>query len=106
MPSFWDKVQVEGQEMQMYSSVPEGDGPFPAVVVAQAAGGLDEFIQRVVDNLSEEGYAAVAPDLYHRTTPEIEAATRKTRRQLLDDSEVAADVNAAVDFLRGHSRRL
>ena len=51
MPSFWDRIEVDGIEMELYSGVPEGTGLFPAVVVAQAAGGLDEFIQTIVDRL-------------------------------------------------------
>lgn len=103
MPSFWDRIYVDGNDMELYSGVPVGTGPFPAVVVAQAAGGLDEFIQTIVDRLAARGYAAVAPNLYHRTTSEIEEATGKTRRELLDDAEIAADINATVDFLRQHS---
>ena len=35
MSSFWEKVNVNGADMDIYASVPDGDGPFPAVVVAQ-----------------------------------------------------------------------
>jgi carboxymethylenebutenolidase len=89
--------------MGIYLGMPQGTGPFPAVVVAQAAGGVDEFIQTIVDRLAGEGYAAVAPDLYHRTTVEIEKATGKTRRQLLDDTEIVADIDATVSFLQNHA---
>ena len=106
MGSSWEKLQVDGNEMGMYTGVPDGagtgNGPFPAVVVAQAAGGVDDFLQTIVDRLAAEGYAAAAPDLYHRTTPEIERTSGKTRRQLLADSEIIVDINAAVDFLRTH----
>lgn len=106
MGSSWEKLQVGGNEMGMYTGIPDsadfGNGPFPAVVVAQPAGGVDEFLQTIVDRLAAEGYAAAAPDLYHRTTPEIEQATGKTRRQLLTDPEVVDDINATVEFLRKH----
>ena len=91
MGSSWEKLQVDGDEMGMYTGIPDsagfGNGPFPAVVVAQPADGVDEFLQSIVDRLAAEGYAAAAPDLYHRTTPEIERTTGKTPRQLLTDSE-------------------
>ena len=102
MSSSWEKLRVDTSEMPVYMNVPNGDGQLPAVVVIQAAGGVDEFIQTMVDRLAEEGYAAVAPSLYHRTTEEIERSTGKTRRQLLDDPEIVADVNATVEFLRQH----
>jgi len=98
----WEKLEVNGSEMPVYMTVPDGDGPFPAVVVIQAADGVDEFIQTIAGRLADEGYAAVAPSLYHRTTAEIEKAKGKTRRQLLDDPEIVADVNATVEFLRQH----
>ena len=102
MPFSWEELQVDQSDMPVYMAVPEGEGPFPAIVVIQAAGGVDEFIQTMADRLAGEGYAAVAPSLYHRTTEEIEKATGKTRRQLLDDPEIVADVNATMEFLRQH----
>ena len=102
MTSSWEKLQVNNSEMPVYTTVPEGNGPFPAVVVIQAADGVDEFIQTVADRLADQGYAAVAPSLYHRTTEAIEKAKGKTRRQLLDDPEIVADVNATVAFMQQH----
>lgn len=102
MSDSWEMLRVGRSDMTAYLTMPDGDGPFPAVVVIQAAGGVDEFIQTIASRLAGEGYIAIAPSLYHRTTDEIEKTTGKTRRQLLDDREIVADVNAAVEFLRGH----
>ena len=108
MGSSWEKLRVDGNEMGMYTGIPDsadfGNGPFPAVVVGQAAGGVDQFLETIVDRLAAEGFVAAAPDLYHRTTPEIERATGQTRRQLLGDPENVADINATVDFLRNHPK--
>ena len=103
MSSTWETIQVGRSEMPIYLGIPQESGPFPAVVVSQAAGGVDEFIQTIVDRLAAEGYAAAAPDLYHRTTEEIERASGKTRRQLLDDIEIVADIDATVSFLQNHA---
>ena len=102
MPSFWDKLQVDGQDMSLYASIPGGSGPFPAVVVIQAAGGVNDFITKVSDSLAKEGYVAVAPDLFHRITdPSVTDGITKAGQ--LSDPEIIADVNATVDFLRNHS---
>ena len=102
MPSFWDKIQGDGQDMDLYSSVPEGTGPFPAVVVIQAAGGVNQFITTVSDRLAAKGYIAVAPDLFHRITdPTLTDGVAKAGQ--LSDPEIIADINATVDFLRNHS---
>ena len=57
MPSFSETLKVGGQDMQAYVSVPSGSGPFPAVVVIQAAGGVNEFIRGVSDKLAAEAEA-------------------------------------------------
>ncbi len=100
MPSFRENLQVDGQDMETYVSVPSGSGPFPAIVVIQAAGGVNDFITGVCDNLSAEGYAAVAPNLFHRLDPSIPNGPPKAR--MLKDPEIVADVNITMDFLRGH----
>jgi carboxymethylenebutenolidase len=102
MASSWETLQVNNSDMPVYMATPEGSGPFPAVVVIQAADGVDEFIQTIADRLADQGYAAVAPSLYHRTTEAIEKAKGKTRRQLLDDPEIVADINATVTFMQQH----
>ena len=103
MPSSWEKVQVDGTEMDVYVSVPDGSGPFPAVVVAQHATGVDKFIQDITDKLAGAGYAAVAPDLFHRITDEMVESTGKSKRDQLSDPDIINDIDATVGFLNGHS---
>jgi carboxymethylenebutenolidase len=99
MRLFTDTLQVNDEEMALYGTMPDGSGPFAAVVVIQHAGGVDAFTRAMVDRLAEAGYAAVAPDLYHRLDPNL-GATEK--RQQLKDIEIIADADATVDFLRDH----
>jgi len=48
-----------------YFAVPgRGDGPFPAVVVIQEIGGVNEHIEDVTRRIAAAGYAALAPDLF------------------------------------------
>ena len=102
MPSFWETIKVDGQDMRVYVSVPSGSGPFPAVVVSQHGGGVDQFIRDMSDRLASEGYAAAAPELYHRITDDM-LADGTSRFSHLSDPEIVADINATVDFLRNHS---
>ncbi|MHB8578045.1 MAG: dienelactone hydrolase family protein, partial [Dehalococcoidia bacterium] len=44
---------------------PAGDGPYPGVVVLQEWWGLEEHIKDIVRRFAREGFAAIAPDLYH-----------------------------------------
>ena len=61
--------------MSVYSSVPIGSSPLPAVVIAHPISGVAEFTQSIADRLAEAGYAAVAMDLFHRVTDDMTAAT-------------------------------
>ena len=103
MPSFTDKLTVGGHEMDMYASVPDGSGPFPAVVIAFHIGGLDEFDKAMADRLAAEGYVAVVPDLFHRYTEEQMTGPRIERLNYLSDADIIADCNAAVSFLESNS---
>ena len=103
MPSFTDTLKVNGQDMEMYASLPTGAGPHPAVVIAFHVGGLDEFDKKMADRLAEEGYVAVVPDLFHRLSKEVMDGPRLDRLGHLSDPDIIADMNAAVDFLKGQS---
>ena len=102
MASTWESVNVDGQDMDVYVNMPNGPGPFPAVVVSQHGGGVDQFIREMADRLAAEGYAAAAPNLFHRYTEEM-LSDRSGRVQHMSDADIIADINATVDFLRGHS---
>ena len=97
MPSFWETINVYGQDMRVYVSVPSGSGPFPAVVVSQHGGGVDQFIRDMSDRLASEGYAAAAPELYHRITDDM-LADGSSRFSHLSDPDIVADIDATVDF--------
>jgi len=103
MASFWEIVPVDGHDMDVYVSVPsaQAQGPFPAVIVSQHGGGVDKFIQEMSDRLADAGYAAVAPNLFHRYTSEM-LADRSRRVQHLSDLEIVGDMNATVGFLQSH----
>jgi carboxymethylenebutenolidase len=101
MASFWESIKVDGADMRLYTSVPDGTGPFPAVVVIQHQGGVDDFVQEMTQRLASAGYAAVAPELYHRDGPHCQD-DGPTRRARLLDVNVIKDVNATVAFLTSH----
>ena len=102
MASSWGSVAVDALDMDLYLSLPDGPGPFPAVVVSQHGAGVDQFIRDVADRLAAEGYAAAAPNLFHRITDDM-LADGSRRIQHLSDPDVAADVGATVEFLRNHA---
>jgi carboxymethylenebutenolidase len=51
-----------------YVAKPEGDGPFPAVIMIHEFYGLNESIIGKAEGLSQEGYYVVAPDTFRGST--------------------------------------
>lgn len=76
-------------------TVPDGAGPFPALVMIYEAFGMTEEMKRVARDLAEDGYASVIPDLFARgpVRPLCVASVMRTavrgRGQALDDLEAA-----------------
>ena len=102
MASFWENLQVDNHEMSVYSSIPEGSGPFPAVLIAHPASGVGEFTQSIADRLAKAGFVAVAMDLFHRVTEDM-TADGTAKNAFLDDIQIMADINTTVDWLRSHA---
>jgi carboxymethylenebutenolidase len=96
----WETIAVDASPMRCYMSLPETWGPFPGIAVMQHAPGVDGFIEQIVDQLAEAGYAAIAPDLYHRAPPSSDDPAERVAT--LSDTGVQADVAATIAYLRNH----
>ena len=68
-----DHITVQGQDGKFaaYIARPE-TVPAPAVVVLQELFGVNADIRRHCDELAEQGYIALAPDLYWRQEPGVD----------------------------------
>src|SRR3954471_11813463 len=83
--------------MTVYLGEPKRETPGPAIVLMFHRGGIDGFTKLVVEKLLARGYLVAVPDVYHRAPEGTPLAERKS---LLKDSEIVADVEAAVGALR------
>jgi len=61
-PPTGESVSLSGG--RAYLSLPEGDPPFPAIIVIHEWWGLNDNIRHWADRLAADGYAALAVDLY------------------------------------------
>src|SRR5215216_3454393 len=52
------------ERLEAYLARPEGDGPFPGVVIIHEALGLNENIKDIANRFAGEGYAGLAADLF------------------------------------------
>ncbi len=81
-----------------YLATPEGDGPFPGVVVLQEYWGLNEQIKGVADRLARNGFAALVPDLYRGEIAREPDEARKLAMGL-DVPRAMQDIQGAVNYL-------
>jgi len=98
MKSVRETIDVDDSSMKLYTCQPEGNGPFPAVVVIQHQYGVDKFTEEMTERTAEAGFLAVTPDLYHRDGPDCKD-DGPTRRGRARDVNIIKDVNATVDYL-------
>jgi carboxymethylenebutenolidase len=50
-------------------SIPDGEGPWPAVIMFADAGGMRDTIRQMGERLSGLGYIVLVPDFYYRNGP-------------------------------------
>ena len=56
--------QSGSRQLEGYVARPEGDGPFPGVVIIHEAFGLNENMKDITRRFADQGYVALAVDLF------------------------------------------
>lgn len=67
MPTFSDTITTADGSCKVTLHTPEGDGPWPGVVMYVDAGGVRPTFQDMAAKLAGYGYAVLLPDVYYRT---------------------------------------
>jgi carboxymethylenebutenolidase len=106
-------IDVAGFALPAYRAAPEGDGPFPVVLVVSEIFGVHAHIADVARRFAKLGYLAVAPELFVRqgdakSTTDINTLFA-TVISKVPDSQVMADLDACVAWAQangGDVRRL
>jgi len=87
-----------------YLAVPDGEGPFPALILIHEWNGLVDRVRQVADAFADEGYVALAADLYKgRTGSSREENVALMQEARGDPDAVIANLDAAQRFLRDRS---
>jgi carboxymethylenebutenolidase len=90
-------VQIGAAEH--YLALPKGkQAPLPAVVVIHEWWGLNDHVKHWADRLTEQGYAALAVDLYGGVSAKTPAQAQEAMNKV-DAAQARATLLAAFDFL-------
>lgn len=90
------------ETVQAMLYTPAGKGPFPALVVIHEWWGLNDWVKEQASKLADQGYAALAIDLYRgkvATTPDM---AHEIMRGVPED-RATRDLHAAFEFLKTQS---
>jgi carboxymethylenebutenolidase len=94
------EIPIADRRIPAYRARPEGEGPFPVVLVVHEIFGVHEYIRDVCRRLARAGYLAIAPDLYVRhgdptRLPSIQAIVDEIVARV-PDAQVMSDLDAAA----------
>jgi carboxymethylenebutenolidase len=94
------KIPVPDGEIPAYRAMPATGGPFPVVLVVQEIFGVHEHIKDVCRRFAQQGYCAIAPEMYARQG-DVSKLTdyREIFAQVVSkvpDAQVMSDLDAAV----------
>jgi carboxymethylenebutenolidase len=91
-----------GNSADGYLAIP-ASGTGLGVMVVQEWWGLVPQIKRTCDRLGDEGFVALAPDLFHGDIAEHTEMDKAAQlMQTLPIDRAARDMGGAIDFLRAH----
>ncbi len=82
---------------------PQGEGRVPALVVVQEWWGLNDHIRSLLERFANEGFLALAPDLYHgKVTNNPDEAGKLMAA--LNWSQALDEIDGAASYLANHPR--
>jgi carboxymethylenebutenolidase len=87
------------ETVQAVLYTPSGKGPFPAIIVVHEYWGLNDWVKEQASRLADQGYEALAIDLYRgkvATTPDM---AHELMRGVPDD-RAKRDLHAAFEYLQ------
>jgi carboxymethylenebutenolidase len=111
MPTITDSITTPDGTCAVTLATPEGDGPWPAVVMYPDAGGRRQVFGEMAERLAGHGYAVLVPDIYYRSgdwapfdmnTAFSDPDERKRVMSMMSSvtpDKMAADAAALFDYL-------
>lgn len=92
-------------EMDGFLTVPQGEGPFPCILLVHEAFGLNDHIKDVTRRLAKAGVLGLAPNLFYRepgaVVPYDDLPEALRLMGSLYDDKIVSDMGAAIAYLEG-----
>ncbi len=88
-----------GERGSGYLARPDLDEPKPGVIVIQEWWGLNAHIRDVTERIAQQGFVALAPDLYHGKTVAEPNDAQKAAMEL-DRARAMKEIDGAVAYLK------
>ncbi len=90
------------ETVQAIIYTPEGKGPFPGIVVIHEWWGLNDWVKEQASKLSDQGYVALAIDLYRGKVATTPDEAHEIMRGVPEDRALR-DLHAAAEYLKAQS---
>jgi carboxymethylenebutenolidase len=81
---------------------PSGSGPFPGIVVIHEWWGLNDWVKEQASKLADQGYVALAVDLYRGKVADNPNTAHELMRGVPED-RATRDLHAAVEYVKSQS---
>ncbi len=94
----------DGFTLPAYVARPEGDGPFPVVIVVSEIFGVHAYIRDICRRLAKDGYAAIAPAFFNRVEDPAPLSDMQRIQQIVAAAgyeQVMGDIAATLDWASG-----
>jgi carboxymethylenebutenolidase len=91
----------DGFQLPAYVARPEGDGPYPVVIVVSEIFGVHEYIRDVCRRLAKAGYAAIAPAFFVRVEDPAPLSDMTRIQQIVAAAgyeQVMGDLSATLEW--------
>jgi len=102
----------DGTELDAYIAIPTGmDSKSPGILLFQEAFGVNSHMRNIAERLCSDGYAVIAPDLFHRSERRVEIpytdfSAAKPHLSALTKEGLYADSQAAYQWFQNHENVL
>ena len=105
MTDEWVTLSVDdGTQTRAFVARPSGPGPHPGLIVVMEALGVNAQIRDVARRYAEQGFLAIAPDMFHRAEENFESDALEWNRLMplvksLTTETLISDTRAAYGWL-------